>query len=541
MTLTKDVLVYIKIPFLIVLVGAFYWRDFLWFWQTVLFSVWLILTLIICLLVFVFLFQRRNALKTLFSISENHNGQGAGFVLLALVLYVAGSYTPFALWLHLCSLILFIAGYLTLLIDFRIPRMLFLPLVALLFVVPPISMEVFVVQNLQALVILYLSVDAVIMILVAYIVKKRALRNETKDKSCLLCQSDMFSEEAFCFHCGRQRLPPKHKPFRFAFTKFLILFLIVLLLSFMYVPTLSLDNREAFLMSYTAYGVEEQTIIPYPEGWKLESSKRLVDYEKENLEDLVVEATYIWGDSVENKSHIQLEIGSGTLYMMNKWQLPGWQRTRQDIPIPLTESVRGRFVVLTKGNNSITVLYWTAKSMFKVDSDFSIKNVGVSVFSNFTEPLTATKVSEVLGEFSRVSLAILNWWDLFSRWTLNFYTLSEIYLIFRDVFFTVLGIGGVLVFAGWARSKDKKVDELAENAFFLMEDEATLLVSVSKMKPRSFLGKELFDTYQQIAKSEVDLEGFYKKLEKFLMHGLIAKDYVLKNGNLVMVWKRMFL
>ena len=154
--------------------------------------------------------------------------------------------------------------------------------------------------------------------------------------------------------------------------------------------------------------------------------------------------------------------------------------------------------------------------------------------------MTESKVVEVLTEFRRVSISIINRWDFVSRWTLHFRTLSEIYARFKDVFFTGVGVAAVLVFAGWVRAKDEKVDRLAENAFVLMEDEATLLVTISGTKRRRFLGKELFDAYRRIAEFEVDLKGFYERLRKFSMLGLIKKDYVPKNGELVMIWKRMF-
>lgn len=551
----KDLLVYIKIPLLILLIGAFYWRDFLAFWQTILSTGWILFTCVISSLVFVFLFQRRNALKALFSISENHNGQGAGFVLLALVLYIVGSYAPYALWLHLCSLILFIIGYLTLIVDFRIPKMMFVPLVALLLVVPPIGIEALGPQNLLTLVVLYLGVDAIIVILAAYIVsalkwgkmkaevfqkQDHTEKNETKGEYCPHCKSSVFKEEVFCFHCGRQRMPLKPKPFNLAFIKFLVLLLIVLALSIMYVPIFSLANQEASLMSYTPHGVEEQTIITTISGWRLESSERLTDYEREHMEDFAVIETYSSTGFSENKSHIQLEIGSKTLYMMNGWQLTGWQRRTQK-DILLKENVLAKFVVFSRGNNSITVLYWTTQLMFRLGSAFSTRNVGVSIFSDFTEPVTESKVVEILAEFRRVATSIVNWWDFVSPWTLHFHTLNEIYVRFWDVSFAVVGVATFLVFTGWVRAKDEKADRLVENAFDIAEKEPKLLVAISKMKRKRFLGKELFDTYQRIAKSEADLKGFYERIRKFSLYGLIRKDYVLEKGELVMVWKKMFL
>jgi len=478
-------------------------------------------------------------LKALFLISESRNIQGAGFVLFALVLYIVGSYTPYALWLRLCSLMLFIVGYLTLTLDFRISRLLFLPLVALLLVVLPIGVEVFEVQNLLALFAMYLSVDAIIVVLLVYILKERAHLQETKGVKCPICRFEMFKDEVFCPHCGRQRLPLKPKPFKFGFTKFLVLFLIVLVLSFVYVPTFSLADREASMVSYTPNGIEKQTIIPPLEGWRFESFQRLVGYEREHLEDFVAIATYVWGEISESRSHIQLEIGHGSLYMSNAWQLLGWKRSRQDVV--LTEcGVSGQYVVLQKENKSITVLHWTMKLMFRVGSLFSTRNVGVSVFSNFTEPTSESRAAEVLAEFRRVSVSIVDWWNFVNRWALNLYTLNEIYVRFKDVFFTAASVVAVLMLAAWVKVKDEKNERQSENALVMMENEATLLITLSNKKRRRFLGSELFDAFHRFSTREVDLDRFYEKLRKLSMAGLVEKDYVLKGGELVSVWKRAF-
>lgn len=554
MAFKRGLLVYIKILLLITLVSVFYWRDFIAIWQKTTSTPWIIVTSAIVSLASIFVFQRRRPLKILLLISENNNSQGAALMLLAFVLYIVGSYTTHALWLHLCSLILFLTGYLFLIIDFRIPRMLFLPLTTLLFVVPPLGINVSEVQDLPTLFALYLSADAVIVTLVAYIMKaskwwkwrassfiKRSPipKNEVENGYCPLCQSDGFKEEVFCFHCGRQRVQPKLKPFKFALGKFLVLFLIVLALSIVYVPTFSLAQGEASLISYTPHGIEKQSIIPTPDGWKLESSERLFDYERERSEDFVVVATYGSGESFQKKSQIQLEIGSRMPYIMNEWKLPGWKRLRQDVF--LTNVIKAQSIRLLKENTTITVLFWTMKLMFKVDSVFSVKNVGVSVLSTFTEQMTEPELEEILAEFRHVSAQIINWWNFVRSWTFHFFNINLIYNLFGDIFLMVVGVVVVLAFAAWVRAKDEKDDKFVENAFLLMEDEETLLVAVSRMKPRGFFGKEVFEAYERIARSETDLEGFYEKLRKFSISGLVKKDFVRKNEELVMVWRRMFI
>jgi len=548
---TRSLLVYVKIPLLAVLVGTLYWRDFFAFWQTGVYTGWIIYTLVVLLLVTVLVFQRRHAIKTLLLLSETRASHGVTLVLAALVFYIVGSYTPYALWLHLLSMVLFVAGYLTIVIDSRISKMLFLPLLALLFVTPPIQIEVFKAQNLPTLVILNLSVDAVIVALLARIISasrwKKAgdileqatlSENETEQKHCPLCQSDKFQEETFCLNCGRQRFQPEPKSLTSTFLKFLTLLMIVLVLSLVYLPVLSLSNKNASLTLYAAHGIEEQLIVPTPDGWKLESSDRLVEYEKEHFEDFVEVSTYSSERFNQTRSYIQLEIGSRTPYLRNNWRLPDWERTRQDV---FLDGLSARFILLQKENNTITVLYWIMKPLFKVGSVFSPRDVGVSIFANFTQPVAELKVSEVLSEFLQAGRSLLSSLVYANNWTLNFLSVNGIYDRFGDIFFAVVGAAAVFASAGWVRTKDEKADKLTENALILIEDEAKLLIAISMLKQRRFLGKQLFDVYQRVTKSKVGAKEFYEKLKLLSTFGLLKNDYILQDSELRMVWKRLLI
>lgn len=565
MTPVKDSLIYLKIFLLIILIGTLYWRDFFAMWQVAISTGWLVFTLIIVCLSCVFVAQRRKPLKTLLLMSENNNSRGAAFIALALVLYFIGSYTQYVPWLHLCSLILFTTGYLMLVADFRIPRILLLPLISLLFAIPPLGNEIFEVPIIPTLFTLYLGVNAVIIVLAGYVInsskfwkikttnssKKTVNSNgETEAEKCPLCQSDTFKEEVFCFHCGRQRLRLQLKPFKSALAKSSVLLLIVLVLSLVYVPTFSLVERDPLLMYYSPHGSWESAraldaLIPTPEGWKLESSERLVDYEKEYLEDFAAVATYTQEKLPENKWHIQLEISSVSPYMRDNWQntssLSGWQRDIQKFA--LTETARGRYVILTNStrNESIVVLYWIMGLTFTSGSDFSTKNVGVSIFSNFTEQITETKSNEILADLKLAGVSIIDRWDYVSLWTRHTLTLNGIYNGFKDIFFTIAGVAAALVFAGWVRIKDEKTDKHVEDAFILLENEADLSIAISTIPKRRFLGKELLNIYKNIVKAEVDFKDFYEGITTFSMLGLLKKDYLLKNGELLMVWKKILL
>jgi len=559
--LKPDLPSFFKVSSLIVLIGILWWRDFPAFWQTLLSSGWSAITFIILFLVFVSLYQRRKALITLVLSSHNNNSLGVACLSMSLVLYVFGSYTPFAGWFHLGSMILFATGYIALVINSRILKMLILPFFALLFAVPPFSEGVLESQNLPVLIALHLSADAVIVVLVAYIIRAskwvrfKAFSSSGQtastsagmsNRDCPFCQSIAFTQEPFCPHCGNQLRAWKSErgTIKSAFLKFLVLLLITLAISYVYIPTLFLGNQQASLILYTSRGIEEQSIIPTPHAWTLESYERLVDYERERLEDYAALATYVWGESSENKSCIQLEIASKQPFMRSNWQntssLSGWRRTRQDVP--LSPGLTGRYILLRKGNDTIAVFYWTMKLMFKVGSEgFSTRNVGVSVFLNFTEPLTEPRILGIRSELVLVGLSIIDSWTEANRWTFQQNTFNQFYIRFRDIILAIVGIVAISVSAGWVRTEDDRERKAIENACFLIKDEETMMVAISKMRKRSFLGKELYDSYRRTAKSASDINEFYQKLRMLSIYGVIKEDYAIENGQLIKAWKKTIL
>jgi len=242
-----DMSVYAKILSLAALVGILYWWDLSALWQVSFSFSWIGFTLAILAFVFMFLYGRRMALRTLISISEINNGQGALFLASVIILYIYGFYTPYVLWFHLLSLILFITAYSMLILDFRIPKILFIPLVAVLFLVPPpVETKLFETWSASSLVAF-----TVIAILAAYTVKtsrrwKFVLHFAEPVKEtepCPVCKSNKMEKEAFCPHCGRQRSPPKPASTRSDLTNFFIILLIVGILTFSYISPFSLIRQ----------------------------------------------------------------------------------------------------------------------------------------------------------------------------------------------------------------------------------------------------------------------------------------------------------
>jgi len=537
----RNVSAYVKILSLAALIGILYWRDLIVLWQVALSAEWIVFTLTIASLIFVFLYQRRRALKTLVLISKNSDKRGAVFLIFAITLYIFGAYTRYVLWFHLCSLILFIISYLMLRFDGRIPRILFMPFTALLFIIPsPIEMRLFEVWNASLLITFI-----VVVIFLAYIVKDSRFWRSRRVKAvegvepCPLCQFPDIKKEAFCPHCGKYLSPPKPALTKFATTKFFILLLVVSILTLVYIPTFTLVDQRAAITLYAPHGAEDQSILYTPQGWILDSSVRLTDYEGRYREDFVILNTYTSEKKyAENKSSILLEIGSQLPYLMGYWWLPGWNRTRQDFSL---RGIPGRYIILRNGTHVMTVLYWEMKLLFKIDSTYLTKYAGVSIAMNFTEPMSEAEAFNNLAQLREMGIFILDGWDDASRWTTNAWSLNEIYRRFRDVFFTVVGVVGIFLFAWWARAKDDEASRLAENAFFLPKDETILLAAISTVKEKEMIGETLFNAYKRLTEVEEDINRFYEKLNNLLRLGFLKRDYVLKNCELIMVWRKSIL
>jgi len=246
-----DMSVYAKILSLAALVGILYWWDLSALWQVSFSFSWIGFTLATLAFVFVFLYGRRMALRTLISISEINNGQGALFLASVIILYISGFYTPYVLWFHLLSLVLFVITYSMLMLDFRISKILFMSFVALLFLVPP-PIEIMLPRTWF---VSSLVTFMVILIFAAYTFKtsrwwKFALRFFKRAKAiesaepCLVCESNKMEREAFCPHCGKQRSSPKPALTRFNLTNFFILLLIVSILALGSIHPFSLVGQQ---------------------------------------------------------------------------------------------------------------------------------------------------------------------------------------------------------------------------------------------------------------------------------------------------------
>jgi hypothetical protein len=303
----------------------------------------------------------------------------------------------------------------------------------------------------------------------------------------------------------------------------------------------SVTDQGARINAYSVYGVERRQIVSPPVGWLLNSSERLVDYEMRYEEDYAVLHDYVSPEHPWNDLFIMLEVAGDSPFLMDDWNLSGWQRMEVE-DVLLKEDVVGQSVVLqdTIRNETMAVFYWKTRLLFSSDSDYSIRTVGVSVYVKFNEILSESQVFEIFEEMKDIGQIMVDRWFFIDRLTFHASTLSQIYtqfgVLFRDLFVTAMGVVGLFLVARWIRDRDERNSKLTERAPLLSDKQAQLLLAASKMKQRKFRGIDLFEEYRFLT-NEDDLILFYERLQKLLTLELMRRDYVVdRAGELRMVW-----
>jgi hypothetical protein len=436
-------------------------------------------------------------------------------------------------------------------VDFRIAGVLSITLFSLLFLIPPslvnrLTWNFLVVATLLVIALLYISnfkTSTRLKFLYSHLWKPDE-EEGGEDEDCPACHLKIMEDESFCLHCGEERSKPWGAlNVRYLIVRFLVLLMIGSILSVVYVPVFSVTDQGPRISSYSFFGVEHRPIFSPPVGWVLNSSERLVDYETRYEEDYAVLSNYTIPRHPRNELFILMEVSSEAPFLMDDWHLSGWQRIEVD-DVLLTENDVGQSVVVNDPvrNETILVLFWRMRLLFRTDVGYSPRTVGISVFMKFNEILSESLMLEIFGEMTGIGLSMANGWPLINRLTVYTLTLSQIYTqfgdLFRDLFFTAVGVVGFFLFASWIRARDKKGRILTELAYLFPNDQAHLLLAASRMEQRKFRGVELCEEYRLLGK-EVDLTLFTRWLRKFLTLGLLRKDYVVdKNGELRMVLVR---
>jgi len=526
---------YVKVLSLAALVGIVYWRDLTVLLSTAFSIRWIGFTLAIIPLAFLFLFQKRKAVDMFATIPESKYAWEIVLIILAIILYTFGSYSEYALWFHVSSLVVFVVAYLMLRIDFRVSKIALLPTTALaimsLWVIPS-TINI----GITATVIVYfVSLVYIAFLLITVLLSSSG--QVSARELCVFYQSNRATKETFCPHCGKQRSALiKPSSTRLAITKFAILLTIVTILVFIFVPVLVLADDGPNVTLHIAHGPDALPIIETPQGWVVESSTRLLGYESEHFEDFAVLNRYAEKRYAENKSYILLEISwtEQWPYWMNSWQIEGWNRTREG-EVVLADNIIGQYVKLKRQDYTVIVLYnpTPIRLLFKTGLSFETKNVGLSIFMNLTN-FDESKTPQVREQLRNMGEPIIRRWIDLNRWTNHALTLTRLYTQFKDIFFTVIGVVGVFSFAGWARTTDNRKTQIIEKTLSLPRDEA-LLFAVGAKARAGLTGAELFNAYKRLTK--IDVNRFHKKLDRLVKLGLMEKHYKLKNREVLLTWK----
>ncbi|MEM3641438.1 MAG: hypothetical protein QXH37_05920, partial [Candidatus Bathyarchaeia archaeon] len=340
----------------LVLICIFFATDFVYLWDLSFSVNWTPFLIVSLILFLTFVYHKRKALKTLATVSESNVTKGGILLLLALIIYVLGSYVDNLFFFHYFALILFSMACLFLGFDRRIPKILLIPMVfVLLIFMIPFTIEIVTFNGNIALNFLTVYLIGTFLLAIMAITlarqffatrKDRRGKTQQKNSGCPMCKSQKFKDVVFCYWCGQQLLKPKPNTIKNFAIRFLLIYLIVGVLLFANVPTFSIENGEALTTLYTIRGRQKQSLIQMPNGWILNSSTRLVDYERVYNEDFATLTTYI-SHGGGNVFSILLEVSSQKPYAMNDWKLPNWQKVSEEI-VFLDEKTLGHLIFLQK-------------------------------------------------------------------------------------------------------------------------------------------------------------------------------------------------
>jgi len=532
--------VYLKLVFIATLTSIFFGEQLVLAPHKIA-SEWIygIVSLMLVLLGGTVIYLTRKAVKTLLLTSKSKNFYGAMLLLASLVLYLAKTYVQFVFpnLLFTFSLSLFVASLITFLLDYRIVREFPLIFVALPFVLPPADLSTCQIVEFR-LASYFLGIVALTGLTFGLI---KTFRKKT-DRKCPFCSSTKNKEE-FCPFCGKQLLPPTTRVKRTDIVKILAITFLVSILLYSYIPVSVLGENGAEVKKYAWSEVENESILVVPEGWILSESKRLIDYETQNQEDFA--SLYLYQRS-HNYSSLLLEIGPREPYLMNHWQIPGWQRKIFSENIRVTDQVYGKCYVLKEINQvrgrfialrSIVVLRLrTLTYLFNENGVFTAKKVGISVFTNFSRPVKDLQVILALEDLSKVAASAVNRLQYLSSWTSRVSTFNQIYLVSKESLLSVSAVIILFLIAWFVRHRDHEVGEIIDRYASLNKNEVALLLMAFKMRKLKFKGKQLFENLPENTKANLKIDEFYLLLKKLENKGFLKRDLILEGTNIVTVW-----
>jgi len=568
------------------LTGVLYWRDLAALAQTMSSLGQAGFTVVIAFFILFSTYQKREALKTLTSLSESKAASGAFLLAIALCLYVLGSYTDRVLWLHYASLLTFIAGYLVLRVDRRIPRLVLSTLVVSLFLLP-LPVEVKILDNLNIsglfaflVITLFLTQSFDVLdrwkavaasvgiipfialgstgadlaptfspmigaslIVLSCVGLPKIVGGKTMKviEPCPLCQLGKI-EEMFCPHCGRRLALAEPTPEKHSFLRQVVLWMAIIILGFSAIPVLCLEDGDITIRSFGAWGTEEQSALPTPQGWLLYSSQRLPALEREYGEEMVLKNVYVGVERPEKDAYtLYLEMGARGPYLAGRsLQTPGWKKIEPpNNTIPFGEAPPGRYVVLQKEDKAVIVLVWTVHSLVMSGSTYLVREVGASIAMNLTGNPDQTAISEAAERMGGMFEPTATLWDLADYWTGYALTAKEICDRLAPLTISVAGLGGLVALVLKAKQYDGNTQKRVDSVLFLPEEDKLLLSTILTAREQRIAlnGGNIFDLYRVKIESAMGEDRFYEKMKRLLNKGMIRKELSLRGSEVSMEWR----
>ncbi|MDG6994402.1 MAG: hypothetical protein JRN52_00650 [Nitrososphaerota archaeon] len=590
--ISNQVLAVIKILTLLPLVALLYYDDFAR-WETTLVDDHLLGFFVagLAMLAIGVLFKR-NVIETYVEISEARFWPGLYLVIVALAVYIAGSYvSQYTAWLHYESLIVLIAAYLVLRFDkrllltlsplFAIAGVAFVPAVtegllghtisgaytALLYVglfalfegnqlrpllIPGVTSFLGLVYWLVPKIgefSLYglpkLSILVLIVPLIPLLYFFEQFRNTFRpiaERTPLVCESHSSSEDGgtkpffaslFCPNCGRR----VHSPDKLSKTtlgSLLFTLGILLALFFVQVPLLTMQASSPYLSQTSYSGLNSIPMAQPPAGWLVNTSSIV----RSSNEIYAIEQNIVPSYHPESANYsVYYEISSSRLPQTELWNPPSnYNVTKSVFSLgPFS----GYVYDYSFYGSSMMVFSGTTMMTFLTQGHFQSADVRLSIVRLYGDAGANTSSSaNFQSEIDLLFLPVLQTETEYSAWSSYFFSLQSDFLSIDSIVIAIMVMGVLFSSIRFIVRSDAKTDGYLRNVSGLGEDELSFLTRLHKSP-----GIKTFQEIQALlaggllVTSSTELRSILGRLEK---RKLMNRVLFERDSEVVLGWRLPF-
>jgi hypothetical protein len=353
------------------------------------------------------------------------------------------------------------------------------------------------------------------------------LKKSAAHNKCL--SHTRINYRGFCYSCGEQVQKSGYSTWNIS--GLVIIVIIVLVLTQIHIPLLTLENNHALLSTATYYGWQNTTLPATPQGWlKYSSETDVVPGDTYSVQTMVVPSYH-----PETKNYTLIYEASPSIlnFMSSITASPGynWSVTSYQL-----DGEQGRLILGI--GREVNLMYYTVSStyLFINTSDFISLNTGLTIERQFPPGNISSETSVFLADASSL-LSSTNYQSLAGSWTpwaesmlYNFKSSIELILVLASIG-TISSVTYAILFVN--RRHLKAIQE----ASMLSGEDWALLSMISMLNKSRAVGAEIAKTVGSIGNQFEFLDKIASSLASLEKKGLL-KGVIYESGDtLRMTWK----